>query len=154
MRRDYKPRMIPTISLQWCPACGRQVATYLELCDWCDWETPDECDIATKRWNDIMDKMNRPELKNRLGFGHGCGSVCPSCREQFYSHSEVCPVNIAVAEDLYNVIMSWALTHHDIVEPGQTMKQWGSQLGPFAKEVVLYKLELALKEAVDAKTIE
>lgn len=149
-RRDLRPRTKPTINMQWCPACGQQVATYLELCDWCDWELPDECDIALQRWNDIMDQMNRPELKDLPGFGHGCGCICPPCRKKYYGHPEICPIHVATAEDLYNVVMSWALRHQDIVQPGQTMKQWGSQLSPFAKEIVLYKIEFKGVEDAEA----
>ena len=97
-----------------------------------------------------MDQLQRPELKNLLGFGHGCGCICEECRERYYGHPEICPIHIATVEDLYSVIMSWALHNQDKIEPGQTMKAWSSQLNEFAKLIVLYKIEFQRRDE-DAK---
>jgi len=151
----YGKPMRKEIHLQVCPACGRYVPGALILCDWCDWELPDESDKALQRWNRVMDQLNRPELKNILSFGHGCGCICEQCRERYYGHYEICPIQIATTEHLYGVVMSWAIHNQDKVEPGQTMKQWGSQLSQFAKMILLYKVEIELKEVVeDAKVVE
>jgi len=145
----HPPR--PVTYLQWCPGCGRQVAPSLELCEWCEWETPDESDAALKKWNALMEVLGRPWLKDKLHFGHGCGCICPACREQFHGHPGTCPIHLAVHPNVYEVVMMWALQERDKMDPEGKLMTWLKELTPWAREVALHMLEVIKNAEADVK---